>query len=497
MANTQLQEYIQAETILSLIYPYTLTEAQNKYHTLSKKYHPDINPSDPQANQKMIELNNAWMTIKKNYQEVSILRNQLKEKDFKFSQIKAEMCTKIKSFGLEHSEKYPEVVRNVTNIIEQSLKNIEKINDIKGLELSYGFFIGRLKGYYQKVIINLISNGTLPPHTLNLIPNLAIPLKDFLSTINNISTTYNLDELNKKYNQLLVKFSKEGTLSIIKSLEDEYFIAEYNPQLLKNLITKYSSTYEYIHHHQYIKSIYNDLNTKYQEAITNLPSTVHKSCQAIFEEATILLEEALSDYTASSKNKSITERLDFDSLIQLSQIDFHDLTKSRDIIYHLENKENLSNINSLVIFENKSSKNYKLNPNDEIENIRLGYIKNGLKSRLCYFEKGLFTRHLIEEPLINTDCLSLKKFLLNSKFSGYKALSPDNKPIYILYYFAETCLVIENQELKFKKASSLKLLDKAPELDKYQDIETTLYLVSHYLQGYRINSNQFIKKHAK
>lgn len=51
---------------LNYLYTATPDELQKRYRELARKYHPDVNPNDPTAEEKFKEISNAYASLKEN-----------------------------------------------------------------------------------------------------------------------------------------------------------------------------------------------------------------------------------------------------------------------------------------------------------------------------------------------------------------------------------------------------------------------------------------------
>lgn len=63
------QELNQALSILGIDFPYSADELKQKYRILAKKYHPDLNANNPKAEERLKEINEAYMLLKKNIRD--------------------------------------------------------------------------------------------------------------------------------------------------------------------------------------------------------------------------------------------------------------------------------------------------------------------------------------------------------------------------------------------------------------------------------------------
>ena len=59
------KEVKRALSVLGLSFPLTIEELKKQYKKLAKKYHPDLNPEDEKAEERLKEINEAYQVIKK------------------------------------------------------------------------------------------------------------------------------------------------------------------------------------------------------------------------------------------------------------------------------------------------------------------------------------------------------------------------------------------------------------------------------------------------
>lgn len=60
------QEELNAMAILDITIPFTAAQLRSRYHNMVKKFHPDHHRDNPEAEQKIREINQAYNLLKKN-----------------------------------------------------------------------------------------------------------------------------------------------------------------------------------------------------------------------------------------------------------------------------------------------------------------------------------------------------------------------------------------------------------------------------------------------
>ena len=67
----------EALVIMELAPPITLAEIKAKYKELAKQYHPDRNPNNPEAEEKLKDINMAYTVLRLAYQKYEIVEDKL------------------------------------------------------------------------------------------------------------------------------------------------------------------------------------------------------------------------------------------------------------------------------------------------------------------------------------------------------------------------------------------------------------------------------------
>jgi hypothetical protein len=70
-----------ARSVLGIDQQASESEAKNAYRSLMQKWHPDLNPNDPQAREQAAKINNAWDVLRNHYQHSKIGPNKYHVRD--------------------------------------------------------------------------------------------------------------------------------------------------------------------------------------------------------------------------------------------------------------------------------------------------------------------------------------------------------------------------------------------------------------------------------